>query len=678
MRKLLIITQKVDENDQLLGFFTEWLKRLNGKLPLSVLCLEKGSYELPGISVESLGKENKNSKLAQGWNFYRHIIQNRHQYDSVFVHMNPIWVVLGGWYWRLTGKKIILWYTSKGVTLKLRLALWLSHIVITASPESFRLRSKKVVVTGHGIDTDLFKPNPELKKGDGPLKILSVGRIAPVKNYDILIDAAKILADKCINFGVTLVGEPALKEDKDYEESLRFKVKSLELEDNFNFVGKVNHKDLPAYYQSHNLFIHLSKTGSLDKTLLEAMACGMNVLSSNDAAKSFLPAELLFKNDDSAELAQKIELISNKNYGQDLRKYVVENHSLDKLIDKICNETSLSTIAIYPFPYSSSSNKYISLLYSNIEGKNYNNTRLKVVNSKSFFKLLFRKAGIIHIHWTNVIYGSKFFVRTLTLMAWNFIILWLLKIKGHRIVWTKHNYYPHESKWIWLDKIGQWFLFKTADVVTVHQKGEQNKKVVFIPHGNYINTYGPMSNKGTEIKNRFGFKEGDIVLVSIGAIKPYKKIENIIAAFNDAKTNGVKLLIAGKCDREYVKKLKTSINDNIKLDCNFIPDDEIPNYLAAADYSVFWYDDSVLTSGGIVLSLSYGIPVIVRNISAADLVKDGGNGLLFNNEQELSDIIKNLPNVPKFDSDKVISTVSDFGWDKISDEFAKLYYSLWN
>ena len=61
--------------------------------------------------------------------------------------------------------------------------------IFTASHLSFRLKSSKVVVTGHGIDTELFKPdhlrlNPKDQRFN--LRILSVGRIAPVKNYETL------------------------------------------------------------------------------------------------------------------------------------------------------------------------------------------------------------------------------------------------------------------------------------------------------------------------------------------------------------------------------------------------------------------------------------------------------------------------------------------------------------
>lgn len=337
MIKLLIITQKVDQNDQLLGFFIDWLRRLAGKFnKVTVICLERGDFDLPeNIEVISLGKEKGLSKIRQLVKFYKLIYQLRDRYQAVFVHMNPIWAALGGLVWRFLDKKIILWYTHKSVTWKLKIAEKFADVILTASKESFRLPSKKVIITGHGIDTELFRSPLNRQHSDGILKILSIGRISPVKNYECLIDAAKILRNKQINFEVTMIGETVLPSDENYRRKLEAKISQLDLGNFFSFLGKINHQGLVEYYQSHDIFVHLSRTGSLDKTILEAMASGMTVLSSNDASKAFLPPELIFDDHKPEELADKIVKLSEINDLEFLRKYVVKNHNLDKLIDKI-------------------------------------------------------------------------------------------------------------------------------------------------------------------------------------------------------------------------------------------------------------------------------------------------------------------------------------------------------
>ena len=88
---------------------------------------------------------------------------------------------------RIFRKKSVLWYTHREVSLKLRLAAKLVDKIFTASKESFRLPSKKVVIAGHGIDIEHFKPRGSSASGD-TLKLLSVGRVSPSKDLMFLIE----------------------------------------------------------------------------------------------------------------------------------------------------------------------------------------------------------------------------------------------------------------------------------------------------------------------------------------------------------------------------------------------------------------------------------------------------------------------------------------------------------
>ena len=159
------------------------------------------------------------------------------------------------------------------------------------------------------------------------MKILTVGRIAPVKNLEVIVRAVVLLHDRGVSVELTIVGEPALDSDRNYLEELK------RLDGPVTFVGKIPWHDLPPLYRSHDIFVHASKTGSLDRALLEAMACGMNVLSCNDASRGFLPASWIFSPDDAEALAEKIQNFPKENF--DVRRYVVEHHDLKKLISRI-------------------------------------------------------------------------------------------------------------------------------------------------------------------------------------------------------------------------------------------------------------------------------------------------------------------------------------------------------
>jgi len=350
--KLLVITQKVDENDQLLGFSIGWFSRFAEKFDsITILCLEKGRFDLPGnVKVISLGKDKGDSKLKQLFTFYHSLFTLRREYDAVFVFMNAIWIVLGSWLWYLLGKKVFLWYAHKTITWKHQLAEKFSNGIFTSTPEGFRMRSKKIMVVGQGIDTDLFKP--DISKRPSRLSILSVGRIAPIKNYEVLLRAAKILRDDGVSFHITIIGEPVFPRDVEYEKELKNMVSEMGLNNTVSFVGKIINKDLPPYYQSSHIFVNLGKTGSLDKTIVEAMASGATVISSNDAAIKFLPKELVVDGDNSQNLAEKIKEVSGKDYSHQLRQYVIENHSLNNLVEKISfHVKNKRSILIAGYPY---------------------------------------------------------------------------------------------------------------------------------------------------------------------------------------------------------------------------------------------------------------------------------------------------------------------------------------
>lgn len=272
--KLLIVTQVVDTEDSFLGFFVRWIEEFAKHVEhIEVICLREGNHILPSnVRVHSLGKEKGTSRIKYVFNFYRYIWRLRHNYDAVFVHMNPEYVILGGLLWRAWGKRIALWYTHKSVDLKLRLATWLTNIVFTASKESFRLKSSKVQVMGHGIDTNFFTPDPSVARGN---HVLSVGRLMRSKRHDLAINIAA-QRDKELH----IAGEGP--ERKSLEELARTSGVQV------RFFGGLTQTQLRDEYRKAAYLIHTSETGSLDKVVLEALACGLSI-DSADRALGGLP-----------------------------------------------------------------------------------------------------------------------------------------------------------------------------------------------------------------------------------------------------------------------------------------------------------------------------------------------------------------------------------------------------
>jgi len=355
--KLLILTQKVDINDDLLGFMHGWIAEFSKKCEkVTVIALGAGEYDLPeNVKVLSLGKEKGRSKLKYLVNFYKYIWRERKNYDAVFVHMNKEYVILGGLIWKMLNKKIGLWYAHGYAPKSLKIAERLADYIFTSTRSGFRLESQKINIVGQGTDLDKFK-KPEtapeispvetggLKTKNNHFKIISIGRIAPSKDYPTLIKAAEILNKNKIEFKIKIIGGASLTKHENYFKELKAKVKELGLSDRINFMGAMPYRNLLAYLNDSDLFVNMSQTGSLDKAILEAMACELPILTCNEALNEVLGKYreiLMYGKSDYRELAEKIKFISGlppekrKKIGEALRRLVAANHSLSGLIDKI-------------------------------------------------------------------------------------------------------------------------------------------------------------------------------------------------------------------------------------------------------------------------------------------------------------------------------------------------------
>jgi glycosyltransferase involved in cell wall biosynthesis len=340
--KLLIITQKVDINDDNLSFFHRWIEKFSGRLEeVYVICLSVGEYDLPpNVHVFSMGKERGVPKIGQLFLLQKYLIGILPRVDGVFVHMCSIYAICSYILAKIFRKKMILWFAHKNLGWKLRLAERLVDKILTASRESCRLkRRKKIKIVGHGIDVNRFKPADSTNKKDN-FVILSAGRINPSKDLETLVEAVDILigTGNINNLRIMIAGNPITAAEDAYLKKIKDTINEKGLSDNFEFLGSVPNHKMPEYYQASDVFVNLSHTGSMDKVVLEAMACGIPVLTCNESFDSLLDEKYRFEKKNYKELADKIFRIKNNGFKDDLRKIIVDDYNLDNLMDKIINE----------------------------------------------------------------------------------------------------------------------------------------------------------------------------------------------------------------------------------------------------------------------------------------------------------------------------------------------------
>lgn len=339
--KLLIITQRVDKNDGVLGFFHNWITEFAKHCEkLTVICLYKGEYDLPeNVNVLSLGKETGINKFKYIYRFYKYIFKYRKDYDNVFVHMNQIYVILGWTVWKFFNKKMGFWYAHGGVSSSLKLASKLSNVIFTSTESGFRLKSDKLKIVGQGIDLNKFYPIKKTTINDN-FNIITVGRISPVKNYGVVINALNLLKSKIRGLNLIIIGGPLLDSDKIYLEQLKKDTAELNLQGIVNFIGPIPNHQIVEYLHKADLMINPSVTGSLDKVMTEAMACGLPVLTCNISIKNILRndwSKYYFDKNNHTELYEKIKYFydnRNQDYSN-LRDIVEKDHNIKNLIKRI-------------------------------------------------------------------------------------------------------------------------------------------------------------------------------------------------------------------------------------------------------------------------------------------------------------------------------------------------------
>lgn len=329
--KLCIVTQKVDATDPILGFFHGWLEEFAAQCEeVHVVGQLVGQHNLPpNVYVYSLGKESGLSTWRQIIRYWSLLFKLQNTCDAVLVHMVPIWLVLALW----CKLPMYLWYEARGTRWPLRVALWRAKKVFSASAHGMPLATEKSILVGHGIHTQVFVPGSTKEAAH----IVTVGRITKSKRLEVLLQAFLALPEQ---YRLSIVGMPIISDDRIYKE----KIDSLLQEANATkrvTIGPLQQSAIIPLLQRAQVFVHASET-SLDKAVLEAMACGCPVVSSAAAVQPLLSKPC--QASDAASLANAIQHVCNlpaaeyAALAQQQRSVIEAEHNLQKLVARLLQE----------------------------------------------------------------------------------------------------------------------------------------------------------------------------------------------------------------------------------------------------------------------------------------------------------------------------------------------------
>ena len=151
-----------------------------------------------------------------------------------------------------------------------------ANIVITPS------RHLSNVVKNWGVKADRLKviyngtriTNNEFNKSNSNIiKLITVGRLAPWKNVDSIIEAMYLLKKEDLKINLIIVGSGPQELD------LKKQVDNLNLSNEVIFTGQKKYLELKEYYKSADIYIQASGYEGLPHVLLEAINFDLAIIS---------------------------------------------------------------------------------------------------------------------------------------------------------------------------------------------------------------------------------------------------------------------------------------------------------------------------------------------------------------------------------------------------------------
>lgn len=231
--------------------------------------------------------------IRQGYNadlFFVNGLPMESYIANIFTRKKLIRKIVGDWAWeRGMNKKIINEsfdeFQNNKHNLHLEIAKfsrgWTAtkaDLIITPS------NHLKNVVKGWGVKENRIKviyngtklknkPDPIDDQPNDYFKFITVGRLAPWKNIDIIIEALSDYKKANQNFIFYIVGSGP------EETKLKKLVNDLDLENFVTFTGQLQKDDLNYYLQKSDIYIQASSYEGLPHVILEAMSHNLSIIS---------------------------------------------------------------------------------------------------------------------------------------------------------------------------------------------------------------------------------------------------------------------------------------------------------------------------------------------------------------------------------------------------------------
>ncbi len=197
---------------------------------------------------------------------------------------------------------------------------------------NYGILEDKLSVIRNGVDTDLFKP-PRKRKDNGIIDFVYVGRLSYDKGANILLDAFSKYHCDNPNSRLTLIGDGMIKHQID----------NCVDDNSLTWIGSIEHNRIPAILQRMDAFVIPQNIGGLGLSVIEAMSCGLPVITTSIGETSQLLGKdegILVRPQSVSDIVDAMNVLGNDkklrlSMGQKCRQKVENQYSWKNQIGQI-------------------------------------------------------------------------------------------------------------------------------------------------------------------------------------------------------------------------------------------------------------------------------------------------------------------------------------------------------
>lgn len=272
--------------------------------------------------------------------------------------------------------------------------------------------------------------------------------------------------------------------------------------------------------------------------------------------------------------------------------------------------------------------------FMDVLGSTYEFLNRENPSNKGILDLLiyFRKIDTIFLNWIEDLPDKRGGVFQAFFFMAMVYVLKMLKVK---VIWVMHNKKSHYDSNKRLKGMLFRFVLRKSDLIITHAKEglhyleeyrvKNKEKGIYYPH--------PLFQKSLKMK-----ADPSIDIFIWGSIIPYKGIDQFLSYLHEHQLDKkYRIVVAGKVKPpEYEETIKKYCNEQIQLDNRFVPEEEVKAYMSDSKSVLFTYiGSSVLSSGALMDSLSYGLNVLAPHVGAFKDAKEEGLIETFNSLDDL-------------------------------------------